>query len=74
MFLGSCFATLAATSGLPAVVDAGGVRAIGRLRRVPWDDVAAIHRPNHYEGNPVTVLDGGQRLQTGFPVDMLPRL
>lgn len=74
MLMGVWFATLATTSGLPAVVDARGVRPIGRLRRVPWENVAAIHRPNTYEGSLVIVLQGGQRLQTGFPADMLPRL
>ncbi|MFC6706821.1 hypothetical protein [Flexivirga alba] len=71
---GVCFALLAVTWSVPAVVDVQGVRAIGRLRRVPWANIAAIHSPDSHESSVVVVLASGKRVQTGFPVAMLSRM
>lgn len=74
VLLGVCFAAMAVTWSRPTVVDTRGVRAVGRLRRTAWANVAAIDRPNSHEGSLVIVLKNGRRVQTGFPADMLSRM
>jgi len=65
---------LAVAARRPARIDADGVQAPGRLRRIPWHDVRDIVRSAPHEASITLVLTNGRRVPTGFPPDHYERV